>query len=458
MEIQPTRSAAATPGVVPQPGVVSAQGSRKVTMTKTRVLIVEDDASMTRYLSTYLARHNFDVQSVDSGEEAIHTFRVHDPELVLMDVALGGMSGLETLERIKEIKPEVSVIMISGQNDPELIFRTSKLGADDYIGKPFEPKDLDARIAKVLDKQRLASNVTSMHAQVRRHSDFTALFGTSPKMEEVKMTIEQVADTNATVLIRGESGTGKEVVARMVYGQSTRSEKPFVKVNCAAIPHELLESELFGYEPGAFTGANRQKLGKFDQANAGTIFLDEISEMHPALQAKLLHVLQDGEFARLGGKRDIAVDVRVLAATNKPLERAVEEGLFREDLFYRLNVVTIHIPPLRERREEIPVFLDFFLRKYSEFYGKTPAPFSDYAVSRMMEYSWPGNIRELENLVKRYTIVGSEPQIIRELSTHKPIVRSEGSAVSPIWGIKNPDGMPSLSPGSGVPPVTPISA
>ena len=262
------------------------------------------------------------------------------------------------------------------------------------------------------------------------------LFGTCPKMEEVKMTIEQVADTTATVLIRGESGTGKEVVARMVYAQSGRREKPFVKVNCAAIPHELLESELFGYEPGAFTGANRQKLGKFDQANYGTIFLDEISEMHPALQAKLLHVLQDGEFARLGGKRDIAVDVRVLAATNKPLERAVEEGMFREDLFYRLNVVTIHIPPLRERREEIPVFLDFFLRKYSEFYGKQPAPFSDYAVGRMMEYNWPGNIRELENLVKRYVIVGNEPQIIRELSTHKPIITATGSANSPIWGIK----------------------
>ena len=179
-------------------------------------------------------------------------------------------------------------------------------------------------------------------------------------MEEVKETIEQVADTTATVLIRGESGTGKEVVARMIYAQSGRQEKPFVKVNCAAIPHELLESELFGYEPGAFTGANRQKLGKFDLANAGTLFLDEVSEMHPALQAKLLHVLQDGEFSRLGGKRDISVDVRVLAATNKPLENAVQEGTFREDLFYRLNVITIHIPPLRERREEISVFLEFF--------------------------------------------------------------------------------------------------
>src|SRR6202020_742959 len=198
-------------------------------------------------------------------------------------------------------------------------------------------------------------------------------------------------------LIRGESGTGKEVVARMIYAHSSRREKPFIKVNCAAIPHELLESELFGYEPGAFTGANRQKLGKFDLAHAGSLFLDEISEMHPALQAKLLHVLQDGEFSRLGGKRDISVDVRILAATNKHLERAVEDGTFREDLFYRLNVITIHIPPLRERREEIPVFLDYFLRKYSEFYSKQPAPFSDFALSSMMEYHWPGNIRELEN-------------------------------------------------------------
>ena len=287
-----------------------------------------------------------------------------------------------------------------------------------------DPKDLDVRISRVLDKQQLYEEVTQLREQVRRQSDFTMLFGTSPKMEEVKMTIEQVADTTATVLIRGESGTGKEVVARMIYAESSRAEKPFVKVNCAAIPHELLESELFGYEAGAFTGATRQKLGKFEQANGGTIFLDEISEMHPALQAKLLHVLQDHEFSRLGGKRDVQVDVRVLAATNKPLERAVEEGVFREDLFYRLNVVTIHIPPLRERREEIPVFLEYFLVKYSQHYGKNPPMFSDYAIARMMEYAWPGNIRELENLVKRYVIVGNEAQIIRELSTHKPIVSS----------------------------------
>lgn len=416
-----------------------------VTNPKLRVLVVDDDAGMTKFLSAHLTRRNFETSAAATGEEAIRMFRIFDPALVLLDVAMTGMSGLETLERIKQIKPDVAVIMISGQNNPELIFRASKLGADDYLAKPFEPKELDLRINKVIERLRLVSEVTQLREQVRRQADFTVIFGTSPKMEEVKNTIEQVADTNATVLIRGESGAGKEVVARMIYAASTRRDKPFVKVNCAAIPSELLESELFGYEPGAFTGASRQKLGKFEQANYGSIFLDEISEMHPALQAKLLHVLQDGEFARLGGKHDVAVDVRVLAATNKPLERQVGEGLFREDLFYRLNVVTIHIPPLRERREEIPIFLDFFLRKYSEYYGKQPAPFSEYAVGRMMEYPWPGNIRELENLVKRYTIVGNEQQIIRELSTHKPIV----SSMSAARGYVEPAPTPVLAPPVG---------
>jgi two-component system response regulator AtoC len=418
-----------------------------------RVLIVDDDPSMSRFLSSFLTRQNYEASTASNGEEAIRMFRVYDPTVVLLDMGMTGMDGLETLERLKQIKPEVSVIIVSGQKDPDVIFNASKMGADDYILKPFEPRDLEARLTRVLDKQRLTSEASQMREQVRKQSDFSMLFGTSPKMEEVKQTIEQVADTTATVLIRGESGTGKEVVARMVYGHSTRHDKPFVKVNCAAIPYELLESELFGYEPGAFTGANRQKLGKFDLANLGTLFLDEISEMHPALQAKLLHVLQDGEFSRLGGKRDISVDVRVLAATNKPLERAVEEGQFREDLFYRLNVVTIHIPPLRERREEIPVFLDFFLRKYSEFYGKNPPAFSDFAIGRMMEYNWPGNIRELENLVKRYVIVGKESQIIRELSTHKPIVSSMTGS-SPLGNPKGGDGFAQTAP---VVPISPVA-
>lgn len=386
--------------------------------------MVDDDLAMGRVLATQLARLGLEVSSASSGEEALRLVRSYDPALVLLDLSGLGLTALDILAKIKQVKADTSVLVLSSRHEPDIIFSASKCGADDFVAKPFEAKDLDRRISKLLEKQRLPTEVPQLRDQVRRNRDFATLFGTSPRMEEVKNTIEQVADTTATVLIRGESGTGKEVVARMVYAQSGRGDKPFVKVNCAAIPHELLESELFGYEPGAFTGANRQKLGKFDLANLGTLFLDEVSEMHPALQAKLLHVLQDGEFSRLGGKRDISVDVRVLAATNKPLEHAVQEGTFREDLFYRLNVITIHIPPLRERGEEIPVFLNFFLRKYSEFYGKQPAPFSEYAHARMMEYTWPGNIRELENLVKRYVIVGNEAQIIRELSTPKPIVSS----------------------------------
>jgi DNA-binding NtrC family response regulator len=411
---------------------------------RTRVLIVDDDAVMAKYLAGHLTRRNFEVTIASSDKEALRVFRGVDPMLVLIDTSMTPAEAV-ILERLKQIKPGVSIVVLSSNMDPESIFRASKLGADDYISKPVDPKELDVRITKVLDNQRLYAEVTQLREQVRRQSDFTMLFGTGPKMTEVKTTIEQVADTTATVLIRGESGTGKEVVARMVHSESSRRDKPFVKVNCAAIPHELLESELFGYEPGAFTGATRQKMGKFEQANGGTIFLDEISEMHPALQAKLLHVLQDHEFSRLGGKRDIQVDVRVLAATNKPLERAVEEGIFREDLYYRLNVVTIHIPPLRERREEIPVFLEYFQENYSQHYGKRPAGFSEYAVARMMEYAWPGNIRELQNLVKRYVIVGNEAQIIRELSTHKPIVSSLAGASNAVNA---------TPPATSVPPVT----
>jgi len=416
---------------------------------KTRVLIIDDDVVLAKYLSSHLSRRNFEVSLASSSPEALRIFRTFDPVIVLLDMSMNGTTGSELIQRLKEIKPSVAVVVLSANKDPELIFKASKLGADDYISKPVDPKELDIRITKVLDSQNLYSEVTQLREQVRRQSDFSMLFGTSPKMMEVKMTIEQVADTTATVLIRGESGTGKEVVARMIYSESSRSDKPFVKVNCAAIPHELLESELFGYEPGAFTGATRQKSGKFEQANNGTIFLDEISEMHPALQAKLLHVLQDHEFSRLGGKRDIQVDVRVLAATNKLLERAVEEGVFREDLFYRLNVVSIHIPPLRERREEIPVFLEYFLSRYSDYYSKHPPMFSEYAVSRMMEYAWPGNIRELENLVKRYVIVGNEAQIIRELSTPKPIVSSLSSdPVTSTERLPSPVSVPPIQTGT----------
>ena len=425
---------------------------------KLRILIVDNDAGTDRFLCLHLTRRGFDISQVVGGEEAIRVLRSYNPRLVLLGSSVLGASPLDTLKRIKQIAPQVAVIVFSTrEHDSDTIFNASKAGADDYLSAPLEPKELDLRIDRNLEKHQASSEVAQLRDQVRRNSDFAMLFGTSPKMEEVKNTIEQVADTTATVLIRGESGTGKEVVARMIYAQSGRGGNPFVKVNCAAIPYELLESELFGYEPGAFTGANRQKLGKFDLANSGTLFLDEVSEMHPALQAKLLHVVQDGQFCRLGGKRDMSVDVRVLAASNKPLERAVEQGLFREDLFYRLNVITIHIPPLRERTEEIPLFLDYFLRKYSEVYGKQPVPFGDDAIRRMVEYNWPGNIRELENLVKRYVIVGNEAQITRELSTRKPIIHSSSPAAS-AWSMMDTkpdhDAAPMKAEPSGAIPIT----
>ncbi|HEY6968035.1 MAG TPA: sigma-54 dependent transcriptional regulator [Candidatus Angelobacter sp.] len=405
---------------------------------KPRVLIIDNDLVTAKYLSAHLSRRNFEVASAPASPDAVRVCRTFDPAIVLLDMYGSSAISSDLIQRVKQFKSSICVIVLSASKDPDVIFRASKLGADDYLSKPVDAKELEVRIAKALDQQRMHGEVSQLREQVRRQSDFTMLFGTSAKMMEVKTTIEQVADTTATVLVRGESGTGKEGVARMIHSESTRNDKPFVKVNCAAIPYELLESELFGYEPGAFTGATRQKLGRFEQANNGTVFLDEISEMHPALQAKLLHVLQDHEFSRLGGKRDIQVDVRVLAATNKPLERAVEEGVFREDLFYRLNVVTIHIPPLRERREDIPIFLEYFLSRYSEYYSKHPPMFSEYAVSRMMDYAWPGNIRELENLVKRYVIVGNEGQIIRELSTHKPIVSSMPATPTNVVGLNVP--------------------
>jgi two-component system response regulator AtoC len=247
------------------------------------------------------------------------------------------------------------------------------------------------------------------------------LGGDTPRMREVREIIDQVSDTDITVLIRGESGTGKEVVARALYQQSARRDRPFVKVNCAALPSELLESELFGFEKGAFTGAQKRKLGKFEYANLGTIFLDEISEMHPSLQAKLLQVLQDGEFSRLGGENDVRVDSRILAATNRNLEEAVKEGSFREDLYYRLNVVTIQIPPLRDRRDAIPLLVDHFLRKYNEQYRKEVKHLSEGTLAALAEYEWPGNVRELENMVKRVVVLGNERMVLEELPRERAL-------------------------------------
>jgi DNA-binding NtrC family response regulator len=382
--------------------------------SRTRVLIVDDDPTMVKYLSSYLSKHQFEVTASASGEEAMGIFRTYDPNLVLLDMAMPGMNGIATLERIKQIKPEVAVIIISAQNDPDTIFRASKLGADDYIAKPFEPKELEIRIAKVLDKQRLVTEVTRLREQVRRQSDFAMLFGTSPRMEEVKMTVEQVADTTATVLIRGESGTGKEVVARMIYSNSSRRDKPFVKVNCAAIPTELIESELFGHEKGSFTGAAGLRRGKFELADGGTLFLDEIGDLHAASQAKLLRVLQEGEFHRVGGEQSIRVTVRVISATNRELASLVAQEKFREDLYYRVSVVPIRVPALRERPHDIQLLAGYFLEDFctrNNFKAKTIA---DDVYPVLESYAWPGNARELRNAIERMAILTTGERLTRE--------------------------------------------
>lgn len=388
-----------------------------------RALLAVQDVKARSALRGYLRAHGHVVE-LRPGRDISEAIRSQKPDVVLLEIE-GGSKLMSSLRCEFRDIPVVAV----APPVADLAFEAAKLGAAALLTLPLDEREIEARLSPVL--HLLSSNdyepagvavntgrpgpVTDGSAALK---GLPGLFDSSPRMKEIRDTIEKVATTNATVLIRGESGVGKEIAARLIFSLSHRRDKPFVKVNCAAIPNDLLESELFGYEAGAFTGAQRSKPGKFELANGGTLFLDEIGEMHPALQAKLLHVLQDGEFARLGAKRDTAVDVRVLCATNKLLEQRVTEGLFREDLLYRINVVTVHIPPLRERRNEISVFIHHFIEKYSGVYERTVAPFDKETMQALIHYPWPGNIRELENLCKRYVIVGDSTQIVRELSLH----------------------------------------
>ncbi len=394
---------------------------------KIKVLVIDDDSSTRDYLKALITKLGYRVFTVESGEQALTELDKVEPTLVTLDLVLPGIDGIETLRLIKEKEPTVPVIMLSGHGQAKTIVQAMKLGATDFLRKPFESDELKIAFNKALEKKKLVSEVEFLREKVQEQTSSAFLFGTTRKMKEVQEIIEQVADTDITVLIRGESGTGKELVARMLYAKSARRTKPFVKINCAALPSELLESELFGFEKGAFTGAQRRKLGKFEYANGGTIFLDEISEMHPNLQAKLLQVLQDGEFSRLGGENDVNVDTRVIAATNRNLERAVREGSFREDLFYRLNVVSITIPPLRDRIDDVPLLVDYFLKRYNEQYHKSVPFLSDATMETFLSYTWPGNVRELENMIKRIVVLGSEKAVIQEFQVQEGPPPSHGA-------------------------------
>jgi two-component system, NtrC family, response regulator AtoC len=381
-----------------------------------RVLVIDDDPGVRDYMEALVTRQGYRVFLAADSEEALAGLDDTRPDVVTLDVVLPGIDGLETLRRLKQRVPDVPVVMLSGHGQARNIVEAMRLGASDFLRKPFEVEELELAFQKALEKRALKQEVERLRGRARSETELLLLCGDNPKMREVREIIEQVADTDITVLVRGESGTGKELVARTMFQLSGRRDQPFVKVNCAALPSELLESELFGFEKGAFTGAQKRKLGKFEYANHGTIFLDEISEMHPALQAKLLQVLQDGEFSRLGGESDVRVDTRVIAATNRNLEEAVADGSFREDLYYRLNVVTIQIPPLRERTDGIPLLVDHFLRKHNEQYRKDLQALSPATMDVFMKYHWPGNVRELENMVRRMVVLGNESAVLEEIS------------------------------------------
>ena len=383
---------------------------------KDKILVVDDEPSIRKYLQTLLEVDGFDVQSVANGKEALERVGAGDrPDFIILDVLMPELDGIETLRRLMQIDRSLNVIMLSCSNEVTTVVEAIRLGALDYLTKPFEKPELDAAFLKVRQKQQLRSENEALREYCEQLTEDLSFLAASPQMLKIRQQILQIAPVDVPVFISGESGVGKEVVARMIHLRSTRRHQAFVKVNCAALPGELLESELFGYEQGAFTGAVRAKPGKFELANKGTIFLDEIAEMSPHLQAKLLHVLQDGQYSRLGARAVVNVDVRVLAATNMNVKDAMRSGRFREDLYYRLNVLQIHIPPLRERTTEIPLLFRHFLVKYSEKYQKPMPEPSKHLIEAALRYPWPGNLRELENFVKRYVILEDDEGSFREL-------------------------------------------
>ncbi|MBI4485739.1 MAG: sigma-54-dependent Fis family transcriptional regulator [Acidobacteria bacterium] len=392
-------------------------------MRKPFVAIVDDDSAFANYLRTFLSLRGYDTRSYSRGDELLAAVKQGDPpDIVLLDVMMPGMNGLETLRALKAAKPDLQAIMLSGREQASTIVEAVRLGAADYVVKPDDPEGLgeialDAAIKSAIEKTRLVSEITELRRQLSDDEDRAFLFwGNSPEMQSIASVIEQVADSDVTVLLRGESGVGKELVARAIHTRSPRKTRPFVKVNCAALPGELLESELFGHEKGAFTGAATTRIGKFEQADTGTIFLDEIAEMKAALQAKMLHVLQDAQFTKLGSNKSITVDVRVVAATNRDLEAMMRRNEFREDLYYRLKVIEVTVPPLRERRNEIAHLTDFFIDRYARRYNRPVRELSAPLTELFQHYEWPGNIRELENMIKRIVILQDEQLVVREMT------------------------------------------
>ena len=416
-------------------------------MQAARIAIVDDDPLFVEYLATFLRSRGYDTTVYPSGTALLTALAGRSiPDVVLLDVLMPNMNGLETLKAIRAASPVLPVIMLSGQQVPATIVDAVRLGAIDYVVKSDESvalhdAALEAAICRAIERTALTSEVARLNAQIAESPDGAQVcWGNGPSMRDVLTMIDRVADSDISVLLTGESGVGKEVIARELHRRSPRRTKPFVKVNCAALPSELLESELFGHERGAFTGAQNVRIGKFEFASGGTILLDEIGEMPVNLQAKLLHVLQDRAFTKLGSNRPVEVDVRVIAATNRELAAMIRAGQFREDLYYRLQVIEIRVPALRDRREEIPALVEFFIHRYAERYGRPALRPSPALMQTLCDYAWPGNIRELENAMKRLVILRDEALLFAELSRERERTGAEiqmtdtAPAVAPVPG------------------------
>src|SRR5450631_3156618 len=387
------------------------------------ILLVDDEPGMLRYIRTLLEVDDYSVQTASTGEEALQQVEKGlRPDLVLLDLLMPGIDGLQTLEQLRQLVPGLKVVMLSCVNDTRKVVQAMRLGAIDYLTKPFQKAELDAVIGQCVGTAKNESYA----GDIEELCDDVFFVAASPAMKKIRSQAALVANVDIPVLLLGESGTGKEVLARLIHKLSPRAHRTFLKVNCAAVPADLLESELFGYEPGAFTGATHAKPGKFELCNKGTILLDEIGEMPPLLQAKLLHVLQDQQFSRLGSRSVIKVDVRILAATNINIPQALANKSLREDLYYRLNAFTLSLPPLRERKEEIPILLKHSMTRMAERYARAPLPLSPALLQACQNHSWPGNLRELNNFLKRYLILGDEKLAVSEL-----LPRNDGTGSAP---------------------------
>ena len=395
-----------------------------------KLLLIDDEADVQYSFRRIFDSPETELTTAASGEEGLRLIPKLKPDLVIMDVRMGGMTGLETLRRIRQMDSKLMVILMTAYGTTQTAIEAMKLGAYDYLLKPFDVPKLKEIIAGALKTARDMRQVVSYEPLLESEDYELGIVGRSEPMPRVFKLIGQLAGSDATALITGESGTGKELVARAVYHHSQRSTKPFLAINCAAIPEQLLESELFGYEKGAFTGATAQRIGRFEQCHQGTIFLDEIGDMTPATQTKILRVLQSGTFERVGGNQPIQVDVRVIAATNKPLEQAVAARQFREDLFYRLNVVRIQLPPLRERPSDIALLVNYFLKKFARDQHTPPKSISPGAIATLSRYHWPGNVRELENAMQRAVVV-AKGNVILPADLPPEIVDAENAPSRP---------------------------